>query len=121
MRLRFEASNRFKVLFPGKVGEIDSVATARTDLSSGTIDIHKVAEVAVGASSGDLITSNANSSKLIMQNVHATRVIFFGLGENATADKGIAVADGETLTLPFCGAVDVVASGADTPVRVQEL
>ena len=65
------------------MGDIDSVASVRTDLSSDTIVL--------------------------------------GLGENATANKGIVVADGEKLTLPFRGAVDVMASGASTPVRVQEL
>jgi len=37
------------------------------------------------------------------------------------AAKGIAVAGGEMLVLPFAGAVKGIASGADTPVRVQEL
>jgi hypothetical protein len=51
----------------------------------------------------------------------ASQVLFLGLGENSTANKGKAVAGGETLVLAFRGTIDAVASGASTPVRVQEL
>jgi hypothetical protein len=44
-----------------------------------------------------------------------------GTAPAAVAAKGMAIAGGKTLTLPFAGAVKVIASGADTPVRLQEL
>ena len=87
--LRFEASKNIMEPLPCKVGEIASVASVRTDLSSDTIDVHELTEIVAGASSGDLIASITNRSKLIIQNLHASQVIYLGLGENATANKGI--------------------------------
>ena len=106
---------------------LHAVNGAPASVPTGITGPEKLAEVAVGATSGALIAANANRRKLILQNLHATQVAYLSLaGANGTAPdavaaKGIAVAGGETLVLPFAGAVKVIASGASTPVRVQEL
>jgi len=43
------------------------------------------------------------------------------LGGDRVANKGIVVPASETVVVPFAGAVKVIAPGASTPVRVQEL
>lgn len=98
-----------------------AVAAVATDLSTDTVDARKLAEVTVGGTSGDLIAAKSGRREGHRPEPPRLPGGLPRARRELDANKGIAVAGGETLVLPFAGAVDAVASGSSTPVRVQEL
>jgi hypothetical protein len=77
---------------------------------------------ATGAPSATLVAANANRRRLLVQNLHATQTVSLSLtGAAAVSGSGVVVLPGDTLELPFTGLVKAIASGAATPVRVQEI
>lgn len=47
------------------------------------------------------IGADSNRTVLIVQNLYASQDVYSSLGENSTAQKGIAIPGGETLVLHF--------------------
>lgn len=78
-----------------------------------------VGTVSVGASATLIRAARTSRDAVIIQNVHASQVLY--LGDSAvTTSTGLKVAAGESIQLPTCGDVYGIASGAATDVRYFE-
>jgi hypothetical protein len=79
--------------------------------------------VSIGAVNVAAVAANGNRSTLILQNDHATQVIYCSLGGTAVANVGLRLsAAGGTVVLDgYTGAVSAIATGASTPLLVTEI
>lgn len=78
--------------------------------------------VSIGASNVAAVAANPNRSRIILQNDHATQVIYLSFGGTAVANVGLRLnAAGGSLTLDgYSGAISAIATGASTPLLVTE-
>jgi hypothetical protein len=81
--------------------------------------------VSVG-SSAVVVAAAKGRSRIIVQNNHATQILYLGDDANVTADAaatgGLKIAAGASVTLEgFTGNVYGIASGASTPVAYFEV
>lgn len=81
--------------------------------------------VSVGTSAAVVATAKGRRN-IIVQNNHATQILYLGDDANVTADAtatgGLKIAAGASVTLDrFTGAVFGIASGAATPVAFFEV
>lgn len=79
----------------------------------------------VGASSAQAVASNANRKGLILINTHASQRISLAFGATAVLDSGITLfPNGGSYNMGeydfTTAAVNAIASGAGTPMTVQE-
>lgn len=79
------------------------------------------AAVAVGTTAVQLVGGRSGRDTLIVQNIHATQILYVGPSGVSTAD-GLKVAAGQTLPLDnLNGPLYGIASGAGTDVRILEV
>lgn len=81
--------------------------------------------VSIGASAA-VVASAKQRSRIIVQNNHATQILYLGDDANVTADAtasgGLKIAAGASVTLEgFTGSLYGIASGAATPVAFFEV
>jgi hypothetical protein len=77
--------------------------------------------VSVGATAVLLRTGKSGRDGVIVQNVHATQIVYVGTDANVLTTTGLKVAPGASLTLDFYnGPLYGIADGAATDVRVLE-
>lgn len=77
----------------------------------------------MGEVSGSPVSADSGRRRrVLIQNLHGSQMVSLSLtSANAVSGQGIVVAPGEILGLPFAGAIEAIASGSATPVRVQEI
>ena len=85
-------------------------------------------EVSYGAVSGDVTTSakllvgaRSRRDTVIIQNVHASNILYLGSDSSVTASNGLRLGAGESISLPTRGDVYGIASAASTTVRYFEV
>lgn len=80
------------------------------------------AAVSIGGSNVAAVAANPNRERIILQNDHATQVIYLSLGGTAAANAGIRLnaAGGSILLEGYTGAISAIATGASTPLLVTE-
>lgn len=80
--------------------------------------------VSVGAASGLALAANGARNSLVLQNDHATQVVYCKFGATAVLNQGIRVnAAGGILTFDYTvptGLLNCIATGAATPLLVTE-
>jgi len=80
--------------------------------------------VSVGAASGAALAANEDRNFLMLQNDHATQVVYCTTGATATLNNGIRVnaVGGTIIFSPIVplGALVCIATGATTPLLITE-
>ncbi len=75
----------------------------------------------VGTSAA-VISAAKGRRSIIVQNVHASQILYVGDDDQVTASNGLRVSSGASLTLEgFTGVLYGIASGASTDVRYFEV
>ena len=79
--------------------------------------------VSVGTSSVEVAADNPDRAEIVVQNDHATQVVYLSLGGTAVANNGIRLnaAGGSWTSNSYTGAVSAIATGAATTVLVTEV
>lgn len=98
------------------IPSVEAQQTDRTKVTNTT--------VSCGAASGAALAINENRNMLMLQNDHATQVIYVAIDAVATLNNGIRVnaAGGQvtfTVKVPV-GALTCIATGASTPLLISE-
>lgn len=90
--------------------------------SLGSSDRASYGTVAIGATAGVIKAGLSTRRSILIQNVHATQVLYVGDDSSVATSTGIKVAAGESLEIAdYNGPVYGIASGADTDVRYFEV
>jgi hypothetical protein len=78
--------------------------------------------VSIGGTAALLKAANTSRTSIVIQNVHATQLLYIGSDASVTTANGVRVAAvGGTLTLDdYTGPIYAIASGAATDVRYWE-
>ena len=75
--------------------------------------------VSIGTSAAIIKAANGRRESLVVQNVHASQVLYIGDG-SVTTSNGLRIPAGESMRLQTKAAVYGIASGASTDVRYFE-
>lgn len=95
--------------------------------SGGRTDTAKEpgATASIGTSTAQLVAANPNRVAIYISNGHATQVAWVSLGSAAAvANEGIKIPPGEGGPVKideFTGPIQIIASGATTPVGYTEI
>lgn len=80
------------------------------------------ATVSIGASAAIIKAGRTSRKSIIVQNVHATNVLYLGNNSSVTTSNGLKLAAGESVAFDgYNGDVYGIASGASTDVRYFEV
>jgi hypothetical protein len=77
--------------------------------------------VSVGATAVQLVDGTTLRKAVIIQNVHATQILFIGGDANVTTANGLRIGVNESVQIDRPDPVYGIASGAATDVRVFEI
>lgn len=78
--------------------------------------------VAIGGAAAVIKAAKTTRKSIVVQNVHATQILYVGSDSSVTTSNGLKVAAGASVTLDdYNGPVYGIASGADTDVRYFEV
>lgn len=84
-----------------------------TDSNFGTVSI--------GTSAVLVVDARSRRDDVIIQNVHASNVLYLGPNSTVATSTGIKLAAGESVSVPSRGSIYGIASGASTDVRFWEV
>lgn len=77
--------------------------------------------VSVGTTAAVIASRRDSRNSIIVQNVHASQVLYVGTDSSVTTSNGLKVAAGESVKIDdYRGVVYGIASGAATDVRFLE-
>jgi hypothetical protein len=76
--------------------------------------------IAIGATAAQIVPGRSLRDSVVIQNVHATQVLYLGTNASVTTANGLKLLAGESVRLELAGPVYGIASGADTDVRFFE-
>ena len=78
--------------------------------------------VSIGATAGVIVDGTGRRRSVLIQNVHATQILYVGTTSGVTTSNGIRVNAGESIEFSdYIGPVYGIASGAATDIRVFEV
>jgi hypothetical protein len=102
---------------------VAEVTIERNRLATSDTAVEGSGAVTVGASSVEVAAANPDRVALIVCNDHASQVLYLGLGEDAVANQGVRInaVGGQHRLDYFTGAVNAIASGANTVLTFVEV
>lgn len=78
--------------------------------------------VTIGAAAALIVAANGKRRSVVIQNVHATQVLYLGDDTSVTTANGLKVVAGASVNfVDFTGPLYGIASGAGTDVRYFEV
>lgn len=90
--------------------------------AAGVSHTGSYAAVTIGASAAVVKSGKPSRKSILIQNLHATQVLYLGLDSSVTTSNGLRVAAGESVRIDdYNGPVYGIASGAGTDVRYLEV
>lgn len=88
-------------------------------MADGTLGAYNT--VSVGTSATLIRAAASARDAIIVQNAHASNLLYIGTDSSVTTSNGLRVGAGESISVPTRGNVYGIASGASTDVRYLEV
>ena len=76
--------------------------------------------VSIGAAAAVIKAANGRRESIVVQNVHATQILYLGSDSSVTTANGLKLAAGESIRLQTKSVIYGIASGAATDTRYFE-
>jgi hypothetical protein len=78
--------------------------------------------VSIGTSAAQIVDGTSMRRSVVVQNAHASNVLYVGANSSVTTSNGIKIAAGDSISFnDYVGTLYGIASGASTDVRVFEV